>query len=135
MSVKPDHNGKAAVVAVVEDDAALLRAIPFALEAEGYAVRAFDSGADLLAAEGLEEVACFVVDYNLPDLEGLRVIEELQQRELKARFVVITTNPPADLREACWVLGVPIVEKPLLGESLNACIRGLLAKPLSGARP
>ena len=46
--------------------------------------------------------------------------------------MVITTRPAAALRETCWNMGVPIVEKPLLGESLNACIRGLLAKPAGG---
>lgn len=39
------------------------------------------------------------------------------------------SRPPPALREDCWTLGVLVVEMPTLGESLNASIRGLLAKP------
>ena len=116
-------------VAVVEDDAPLCRAICFSLEAEGYPVRAFCSAEDMLAAEKLDEVGCFVIDEKLPKLNGLSAVEELQRRGIAGSTVLITTRPSPAVREACWNLGIPIVEKPLLGESLNACIRGLLAKP------
>ena len=128
-SAKPRSPRNLPAVAVVEDDTALLEAIRFSLTVEGYPVVAFETGEALLAADGLDEIGCFVIDERLPGLNGLPVIEELQRRGLKGRSVVITTRPSADLREACWVLGVPIVEKPILGESLNACIRGLLAQP------
>lgn len=120
------------IVAVVEDDAALREAIRFSLATEGYPVRHFASGEDLLAAEDLAAVACFVVDQRLPGMDGLPLIEELQRRGVEGRAVLITTRPDPAMREACWALGVPIVEKPILGESLNACIRGLLAKPNGG---
>lgn len=120
------------IVAVVEDDAPLRAAIGFSLTTEGYPVRMFESGETLLAVDGLEGVSCFVVDQQLPGMEGLALVEELQRRGLKARAVMITTRPSPALREACWALGVPIVEKPILGESLNACIRGLLARPVGG---
>lgn len=116
-------------VAVVEDDVALLEAIRFALTVEGYPVRMFENGEQLLAEEDLGEIGCFVIDQRLPGMDGLPLIEELRRRGSASRFVIITTRPSAALRESCWALGVPIVEKPILGESLNACIRGLLAKP------
>lgn len=120
------------IVTIVEDDAPLRAAIGFSLATEGYPVRAFDSGEALLAANDLESVSCFVIDQKLPGMEGMPLIEELQRRGLKARAVMITTRPSPALRETCWALGVPIVEKPILGESLNACIRGLLARPVAG---
>lgn len=117
------------LIAVVEDDAALLGAIRFSLEAEGYSVLTFESGEGLLAALGLDEVACFVLDHRLPLLDGRQVVAELRRRGAAGRAVMITTRPQADVCQACQDLGIPIVEKPLLGESLNACIRGLLARP------
>ncbi|HEX6858625.1 MAG TPA: response regulator [Caulobacteraceae bacterium] len=115
------------LIAVVDEDAPLLNAIRFSLEAEGYSVLTFKDGEGLLDADRLEEIACFVVDHRLPALDGRRVIRELRRRGATGRVVMITTRPQADVREACWDMGIPIVEKPLLGESLNACIRGLLA--------
>ncbi len=119
------------MVAVVEDDEGLLGAIGFSLGTEGYPVRAFVTGEALLAEDDLDGFGCFVVDQGLPGLDGLSLVRQLHSRGAHGRCVIITTRPAAALREACWVLGVPIVEKPILGESLNACIRGLLAKPLS----
>jgi FixJ family two-component response regulator len=116
-------------VSIVEDDGDLLDAIRFSLAAEGYKVRAHESARALLGDPELEDTICFVVDQNLPDGDGIDVIAELHRRGVARPTIMITTNPDARCRAACRALGVPIVEKPLLGESLNACIRGILARP------
>jgi len=118
-------------IAIVEDDTALRDAIAFSLTAEGYSVRLFEAAEELRAEKALDDIACFVIDQKLPGMAGLPLIQELSRRGDAARCVLITTRPEAAVREACWALGVPIVEKPILGESLNACIRGLLARPMS----
>lgn len=116
-------------VSIVEDDADLLDAIRFSLAAEGYTVRAHGSAQAMLADPELAATTCFVVDQKLHDGDGIDLITELRRRGLAGAAIMITTNPDAKSRAACRALGVPIVEKPLLGESLNACIRGILARP------
>jgi len=116
-------------VSIVEDDVDLLDAIRFSLLAEGYSVRAHETAGDMLGDPELAATTCFVVDQGLPDSDGVDLITELRRRGLAAAAIMITTNPDARARAACRALGVPIVEKPLLGESLNACIRGILARP------
>lgn len=116
-------------VSIIEDDADLLDAIRFSLLAEGYTVRGYETARALLADPDLASTTCFVVDQKLPDSDGIDLIAELRRRGLASAAIMITTNPDAKSRAACRALGVPIVEKPLLGESLNACIRGILARP------
>lgn len=116
-------------VSIVEDDTDLLDAIRFSLLAEGYTVRAHETARELLADPQVTATTCFVVDQKLPDGDGVDLIAELRRRGLANAAIMITTNPDAKSRAACRALGVPIVEKPLLGESLNACIRGILARP------
>jgi DNA-binding response OmpR family regulator len=116
-------------VAVIEDDADLLDAIHFSLLTEGYTVRAHETVKAALGDPTLADTACFVVDQQLPDGDGIDLITELRRRGFADAAIMITTNPDARSRAACRALGVPIVEKPLLGESLNACIRGILARP------
>ena len=116
-------------VSVVEDDVDLLDAIRFSLAAEGYKVKAHESARAMLADPELDATTCFVIDQGLPDGDGIDLITELRRRGLGGAAIMITTNPDARSRAACRALGVPIVEKPLLGESLNACIRGILARP------
>lgn len=117
------------LVSIVEDDVDLLDAIRFSLSAEGYTVRAHETAKDMLGDPELAATTCFVVDQKLPDGDGIDLLTELRRRGLAAAAIMITTNPDARARAACRALGVPIVEKPLLGESLNACIRGILARP------
>jgi len=117
------------LVSVVEDDVDLLDAIRFSLLAEGYSVRAHETARAMLDDPDLAATTCFVVDQKLPDSDGVDLITELRGRGLAGAAIMITTNPDARARAACRALGVPIVEKPLLGESLNACIRGILARP------
>jgi len=116
-------------VSIVEDDVDLLDAIRFSLIAEGYSVRAHETAADMLNDPDLAATTCFVIDQKLPDRDGVDVIAELRRRGLAGAAIMITTNPDIRARAACRAMGVPIVEKPLLGESLNACIRGILARP------
>ena len=114
-------------VAVVAADAALREAICFALEAEGYATRSFESGEAVLSSGGLNDVACCVID-DRAGVDAVRLIEDLEAAGERTSAVVLATRPDGQLRAACWRLGVPIVEKPILGDSLNACVRGLLAR-------
>jgi len=127
MSQLNGHNPQR--ISIVEDDVDLLDAIRFSLLAEGYTVRAYETARALLADADMAQTTCFVVDQQLPDGDGVDLIAELRRRGLASAAIMITTNPDAKSRAACRALGVPIVEKPLLGESLNACIRGILARP------
>jgi two-component system OmpR family response regulator len=125
----PNQHIPRQLVSIVEDDVDLLDAIRFSLIAEGYGVRAHETARGMLDDPELTDITCFVVDQNLPDGDGVDLIAELRHRGLAGAAIMITTNPDARARAACRALGVPIVEKPLLGESLNACIRGILARP------
>jgi FixJ family two-component response regulator len=129
--INPKRNGPQALptVLVAEVDTALREAIGFSLAAEGYEVSLFDSGEELLAAENLRDAACIVVNHRLPKMSGLGLIEAIAERRLPGRCILTATRSTPHMREVCRRLGVPILEKPLLGQSLSACIRGLLARP------
>ena len=61
----------AGIVLVVDDDAAVRAALKFALEVEGFHVRLYDGPQALLADHTLPERACFVVDYRMPEIDGI----------------------------------------------------------------
>jgi two-component system response regulator FixJ len=114
-------------LAVMEDDRALLGALQFSLEAEGYDVRPFYNQIDLLAyPEVLHGVACLIVDYRLSPLDGLELFAVLQSRGMKAPAILVTSNPDEDCRREALRLGVPIVEKPLLTDALSRQVRALV---------
>ncbi|HET9536942.1 MAG TPA: response regulator, partial [Mesorhizobium sp.] len=62
----PDASELNLTVVVVEDDEAVRDSLKFSLVIEGFAVRAFSSGPQLLAEPSLSPGDCYVVDQNMP---------------------------------------------------------------------
>lgn len=125
MNVKKPQSGSAdgPVVAVVDDDPAVCNSLKFSLELEGFTVRTYGSGAELLHANGLTACNCFVVDQRMPAMSGLEVIQKLRERRVSAPAILITSHPNAALSARAAMADIPIVEKPLLGNTLADKIR------------
>jgi two-component system response regulator FixJ len=111
------------MVFVVDDDPGLRGALTFALELEGFTVSAYGSAAECLAETKLPQAGCFVVDFNLPDMTGLELIDSLRSRAVQLPAILITSQPSQLLRRRAAEAGLPIVEKPLLGDGLLEAIR------------
>jgi FixJ family two-component response regulator len=125
------HNGLPTLtVLVVDDELAVRKSIGFSLGLEGYQVVTFPNGSALLSYGALPEARCFIVDYKLPGLDGLALIQELRARRVSAPAILITSNPTAAIRERAKRQGVRIVEKPLLGNELSDSVRDACAAAL-----
>ena len=61
-------------------------------------------------------------------MSGLDLIGLLRARRIVAPAILITSNPGQGLRERAMRAGVPIVEKPLLGNTLSEMIRTVVAQ-------
>lgn len=112
-------------VLVVDDDAALLGALDFALSAEGYRVRGCPTGHQALAPDA-DAPACLLIDYRLPDMDGMDLAQRLRDQGVDAPLILMTSNPDARCRARAAKGGAVIVEKPLLGDRLLRQIRALI---------
>ncbi len=117
-------------VLVVDDDPALLGALTFALEAEGYRVCSCADAAAALRAPA-DQFDCLVIDYRLPDLDGMELGQRLRGVGVTAPMILITSNPDARCRARAARSGAVIVEKPLLGDRLLRQIRALTPPALT----
>jgi len=121
------------VVLVVDDDAAVLGALKFALEAEGLKVRDYRGPVPLLADSNMPPFGCLVVDYRMPVIDGLELIEVLRGRGITAPAIMITGRANKELVARAAKLGVQLVlEKPLADGALVAAIRTALASAAAG---
>jgi two-component system, LuxR family, response regulator FixJ len=116
------------IVAVIDDDAAVCNSLKFALELEGFTVRTYASGAELFGAGDIAGCDCFVVDEKMPSMSGLEVIAQMRNQHISAPAILIISQPSASISARAAKSHVPIVEKPLLGNSLveriqEACSR------------
>jgi two-component system, LuxR family, response regulator FixJ len=129
---KPIMNSHAEVleqrplVIVVDDDRAVRNSLKFSLEIEGFAVRTYCDGDELLHGSDLGASSCLVVDQNLPGMNGLEAIAQLRQRRVFVPAILITTHPSARVKERAAKAAVPIVEKPFLENALLDQIQAAL---------
>jgi FixJ family two-component response regulator len=125
------HPGSAgrSPVFVVDDDPAVRSSLKFSLELEGFLVRAYARPGELLDAGDLRKAGCLVLDYNLPEMTGLDLLQRLRDRHVAAPAILITSHPNRMLRDRAAAAGVPIVEKPLFGSALTDRVRDAFTHP------
>jgi FixJ family two-component response regulator len=112
---------------VVDDDADVLGSLRFLLETDGFDVRTFRSGAALLNAVRSTGVDCFVIDYKMPDMNGIDLARRLRNRDMAAPIILITGYPDENISARAAAAGVrDVLLKPLLEESLVTRIRGAI---------
>jgi FixJ family two-component response regulator len=119
-SVKP-------TIYVVDDDAAVLGSLRFLLETDGFDVRAFRNGTALLNAVRSPKIDCFVIDYKMPEINGIELVCQLRKSNIKAPVILITGYPDENISARAIAAGVnDVILKPLLEENLTKRIRSAI---------
>lgn len=128
----PSQSHAKPTVYVVNDDADVLGSLQFLLETDGFNVRTFRNGGALLNVVGSTGVDCFVIDYKMPDMNGIDLARRLRNRDIAAPVILITGYPDENISARAEAAGVRhVMLKPLLDESLVTRIRGAI----EGDRP
>jgi len=111
---------------VVDDDPAVRNSLKFSLELEGFAVRLYANGRELLDDPRLPVYGCLVVDQVMPGLLGLDVVAALRDRGISSPAILITPHANPKLRQCAATAGVVVIEKPFFGNILIDAIRNSL---------
>jgi FixJ family two-component response regulator len=112
------------MVYVIDDDDAVLGSLRFLLEADGFAVRTFRSATALLNATSPSGADCYVIDYKMPDLDGIALARRLRQSAGDTPIILITGYPDGNISVRAAAAGIRnVILKPLLDESLVKSIR------------
>ena len=116
------------LIVVVDDDEAVRDSLRNMMESEGFEVRAFSNGHDLLNEASLPAIGCMIVDYNMPAMNGLELVSALRGRGVSIPAILITGNATNCMRDRAAAIAVLVVEKPKLGNHLLDCVREAVAK-------
>ena len=114
-------DGRARVVAVVDDDEAVRDAVRFLLETVDYAVRAYESPLRMLG-DGWRNLDCLVVDQHMPGMTGLEMLGRMRANGVRLPVVLITGSISPDLERRAAELGARVLVKPLVEDDLLAVI-------------
>ena len=84
-------------IAIVDDDPAVLKALRRLLRSRDFRVQTYELGREFLAAlpDGLP--ACLIVDFQMPEMNGLEVQQHLVSNGIKIPTILITAHGDAAL--------------------------------------
>lgn len=111
------------VVAVVDDDPSLRKALARLLTTLGYRVELFASGEAVMNASGSLEATCLIIDINLGDGSGLDLARRLADFGLAIPIIFMTGGQDDTIRAQCLNFGcVAFLLKPFSEEHLTEAI-------------
>jgi FixJ family two-component response regulator len=98
---------------VVDDDDAVRDSVGILLEAHGLRVRDFASGAEFLKSDVHIGMSCLVIDYHMPGMTGIEVVQELQRLGRSYPTILITGLSDETIIQNALSAGImAILEKP-----------------------
>jgi FixJ family two-component response regulator len=111
------------LIAVVDDEESVRRALARMLSASQFEVEVFASGQEFLDSLRIRLPDCVILDYRMPGLTGRDVQRQLALAQIRVPIIVVTAHDLAALREQCLADGaVAYLAKPLQRERLVGLI-------------
>ena len=127
-------DSKAPLIAIVDDEVSICRALLRLLRVAEYRAEAFNSA--ILFLESLAERVpdCVVLDLQMPMITGVEVQEHLLKLKDPPPVIIITAHDESKTRDRCLALGaVRYLRKPIEGEllidSIETAVRARRAAP------
>ena len=118
------------LIAIVDDDESVCRAIKRLLRSLGLEAQTFTSGReflDLIEATPSFQPDCVVLDVQMPGLNGLEVLERLAKSAGWLPVIFITAHDVVGVRERALTAGaVALLRKPFNDELLISTVRAAL---------
>lgn len=100
-------------VYIVDDDEPMRDSLQWLLESQGFAVTAFASAEDFLAACSDGTAGCIVLDVRMPGMSGLELYEKLNARRCTLPVIFITGHGDVPMAVSALKKGaVDFIEKP-----------------------
>jgi FixJ family two-component response regulator len=114
-----------ALIAIVDDDPSVRRAVERLVRSFGLHAESFHSGEGLLQSVAKsQKFGCAVLDVQMPGMSGLEVQQHLAVLGINLPVVFITAHESENIAERAMAAGaVGFLQKPFSDESLIELIR------------
>ena len=117
------------LIAVVDDEESVRRALARVLGASQFDVDVFASGQEFLDSLRGRQPDCLVLDLQMPGLTGLEVQRILSSAGARFPTIIITAHDEPETRARCLAAGVAAyLCKPLHDEMLLDAIAGVMGR-------
>lgn len=115
-------------VAIVDDDAAVRRALSRLVRSLSYRPAVYASGEDFLASLAEASPVCVVLDQHMPGLSGLDVLVRMRACGSDAPVIIVTGFDQPGMGERCLKAGAAAyLTKPIGRSEMSAAIDSAIA--------
>jgi len=119
-------------ILVVDDEPSIVDAVATALRYEGFEVEEATAGREVLKAVAEREPDLVVLDWMLPDLEGIEVGRRIRDRGFKSAILFLTAKDAVENKvEALRAGGDDYVTKPFSLAEIVARVQAILRRTQS----
>jgi len=113
-----------ATVLIADDDFISLEILKTMVARDGIAVVTANNGEEALAAAAQTEFALILLDYEMPDMTGAQVAEQLIAQGSKTPMIAVTGHQSATELTACRDAGmVATIHKPIAPDALEELLK------------
>ena len=121
------HNSR--LVAVVDDDESVQRALQDLIESDGLPALCFSSAEQFLGSEARGKAACLIADIRMPGMSGLELQAKLKAERCRIPVIFITAHGDAGIRIHAMRQGaVEFLSKPFDGAVLLEIVHTALER-------
>ena len=111
------------VIAIVDDDAGVLRVLGRLLSGCGYRTELFGSAEEFLSAETKNKAACLISDIELGNISGLELVRQLSAEGSRLPVIFMSGSGIDEYRKQVTDLGsVAYLQKPVASALLITAI-------------
>ena len=116
------------VLAVLDDEPEMRKALRRLLTGRGFRVEEYACGKDLLAAVGSRPLDCLLLDLHMAEVSGFDVLEAFRSRHIHVPVIVITAHDEPGTAERVGSLGAAAyLKKPVDRDALLSAIEAALS--------
>jgi FixJ family two-component response regulator len=115
-------------IAVVDDDAAVRKALKRLLETSSYQVQTYGAASEFIAALPLVTPECMIIDLQMPNMTALDLQRHLARSRINIPTIIMTAHDEPGSRERCMAAGAAAyllkpLRKAVLIAAIDAAIR------------
>jgi FixJ family two-component response regulator len=116
------------MIAVLDDEPEMRKALRRLLVAQGFGVVEYETGEALLAALDAQRLDCLLLDLHMPGISGFEVLQAMKLRQVSVPVVVLTAHDEPGTKERAHSLGAcSYLKKPVDKAALLCAIQAATA--------
>jgi len=116
-------------ILIIDDEAAIRESLETLLDLEGYAVRSAENGQEGLARIAERPFDLVLLDFAMPDVNGIDLLREIRERDPQLSVIMITAYGTVENAVKAMQAGaVNFIQKPWDNEKLLADVRAVVAR-------